>query len=223
MQLTKSNFNKFYNKHFSRVYRFVFYRVNMNREVAEDLTSEIFIKALRSFAVYDPAQSQNAWIMTIARNHVINHWRDRKDVIDIDQIAFKIEGTDGRDDLIKADDKYRLNIALCELDDKEKHIIELKYLLGYRYKEIGELLGKTAGAARIDAHRAMKNLKTIFENQNNSLTINKEVIAEDAEVKARNEEVLADGGEVMAKSAEVKVTSWDFNQATRKINHVDSQ
>jgi len=55
----------------------------VNKEIAEDLTSEIFLKALKNFATYNPDISQVAWIMTIARNHVINHWRDQKEVIDV--------------------------------------------------------------------------------------------------------------------------------------------
>ncbi|MDP2631254.1 MAG: sigma-70 family RNA polymerase sigma factor [Candidatus Uhrbacteria bacterium] len=172
MKLRKSSFNQFYRKHFDGVYRFVFYRVKMNKEVAEDLTSEIFIKALCNFSKFDPNISQVAWIMTIARNHVINHWRDQKEVIDIDQIAFKMEGADGRKELENIDDAMRLYSALNKLCKEDREIIELKYLLGYRYKEIGEIICKSAGAARIDAHRAMKKLRSVFETENSQKITN---------------------------------------------------
>jgi len=159
----KADFHHFYNTHFERVYRFVYFRVRMNKEVAEDITSEIFLKALKHFASYDPKQSHTAWIMTIARNTVINHYRDQKQIVDIDELAFALPGADGRDEATAADDARQLCEAMSLLRPKEREILELKYIEGYRYKEIGELLGKSAGAARIEAHRAMRNLKKILE------------------------------------------------------------
>jgi RNA polymerase sigma-70 factor (ECF subfamily) len=160
--MQKAEFRRFYEHHVDRVYRFILFRVGMRREVAEDLTSEIFMKALDHFADYDPEKSQSAWIMTIARNHLINHYRDKKEQIDIDDVAFTLMGSDGRTDAEVTDDRRCLYEALAELESEERKIIELKYLQGFPYGEIAELIKKTAGAARIEAHRAMKKLKSIF-------------------------------------------------------------
>lgn len=160
--MQKAEFKAFYSKHFDQVYRFVFFRVRSNDEVAQDLTSEIFMKALKAYAKYDPNKSQTAWIMTIARNHVINHYRDSKEAFDIDDIKFSLEGADGREDEMIEDDKRRLYDALNKLDPGEREVIEMKHLHGYRFKDIGEALGKTAGACRVEAHRAMKKLKKIL-------------------------------------------------------------
>jgi len=154
-----SDFRHFYDCHFDRVYRFVFFRVGNNEEVAQDVTSEIFMKALGAFANYDPKRSQTAWIMTIARNHVINHWRDRKETVDIDKLVFSLEGDDGRTVEETRDDIRTLQVALESLPPKDKRLIELKYILGYKYGEIAEELGKSTGAVRIETHRAMKKLK----------------------------------------------------------------
>lgn len=161
----QADFKRFYQKHFDRVYRFVFFRVQMNRDVAEDLTSEIFMKALKHFPSYDPKKSQYAWIMTIARNHLLNHWRDQKESIDIDDVAFCLEGTDGRSDAMKMDDCSEVYTALDQLSKKDRELIEMKYLLGYRYKEMSELLGRKAGTIRVETHRAMKKLKAIIEKR----------------------------------------------------------
>lgn len=160
--MQKADFKAFYDKHFDRVYRFVYFRVRNNVEVAEDLTSEIFIKALANFAKYDPEKSESAWILTIARNHVINHYRDQKESVDIDDMEFSLVGSDARKDEVVKDDERRLRDALDQLEKKDREIIELKHLMGYRFKEIGSLLGKSPGSCRIDAHRAMKKLKEIL-------------------------------------------------------------
>lgn len=163
--MQKTDFRRFYEHHVDRVYRFILFRVGLRKEVAEDLTSEIFIKALDHYADYDPEKSQSAWIMTIARNHLINHYRDKKEQIDIDDVAFELMGTDGRVDVAVTDDHRCLYEALDELEKEERQIIELKYLQGYPYGEIAHLISKTAGAARIEAHRAMKKLKEIFHKK----------------------------------------------------------
>lgn len=160
--MKSSDFRHFYDQHFDRVYRFVFFRVSNNVDVAEDLTSEIFMKALGAFAHYDPKRSQKAWIMTIARNHVINHWRDRKEHVDVDEIAFSLKGEDGREEEVKNDDQRLLLQAMEKLPPKDKRLVEMKYLLGYRYKEMGKELSKTSGAVRVETHRAMKKLKKIL-------------------------------------------------------------
>src|ERR1700722_12006351 len=78
------DFETFYGEHVDRVYRFVFFRSGQNRALAEDLTGEIFLKALEHFDSYNPALSKTAWIRTIARNHLINFWRDRKQTIPLE-------------------------------------------------------------------------------------------------------------------------------------------
>jgi len=160
--MEKTDFRRFYKKHVDKVYRFVYFRVGNNRDVAEDLTSEIFMKALNAFAKYDPAKSESAWINTIARNHLINHYRDRKDLDDIDDYAFKLEGEDGEETAVVNEETQFLQKALSELQPKEKLVVEMKYLEGYRYKDIGKILGKTAGAVRVEAHRAIVKLKKLL-------------------------------------------------------------
>ena len=163
MPIQSSDFRHFYERNMERVYRFVFFRVGNNVAVAEDLTSEIFMKALHAFAHYDPKRSQSAWIMTIARNHLINHWRDKKLHVDIDEIAFQMEGEDGQETVETKEDEQLLQHALAQLPEKDRRLIEMKHLLGYRYKDMAAELGKTSGAIRIETHRAMKKLKKILD------------------------------------------------------------
>jgi RNA polymerase sigma factor (sigma-70 family) len=153
------DFATFYDKHIDAVYRFVYFRVGQKREVAEDLTSDIFMSALEAFDRFDPARGEKAWIMTIARNKVINHWRDRKENVDIDDVAFTLVGEEGMETATSRDETATLKKAMDELKAPERSLIEKKYLLGYHYEEIAESIGKKAGAVRVETHRAMKKLK----------------------------------------------------------------
>lgn len=161
--MRKADFERFYDMHVDRVYRYVYFRVRQNTEVAEDLTSEIFLKALKHFPSYDPKRSQVAWIMTIAKNHVINHYRDQKEEVDVDEIAFHLEGSDGREEAVRSSEHELLYRAIEQLSAEERLLVEMKHLQGYRYKEIGEVVGKQPGAVRVQVHRAMKKLQSILE------------------------------------------------------------
>lgn len=156
------NFSKFYDQHFDAVYRFVYFRVSQNRAVAEDLTADIFTSALEAFQRFNPDLGSKAWIMTIARNKVINHWRDKKDSVDIDELAFSLEGEDGIAEAEKADDIRHLTKALHALKPQERLLIERKYLLGYHYQEVAIEIKKSVGAVRVETHRAMKKLKKLL-------------------------------------------------------------
>lgn len=158
------DFAKFYDTHFDAVYRFVYFRVSNNRALAEDLTADIFTSALAAFETFDPSRGEKAWIMTIARNKLINHWRDRKDAVDIEDVAFTLEGENGLRNVETADDVRHLQDAMRQLKPHERTLIEQKYLLGYRYKEIAANLDKQPGSARVETHRAMKKLKQLMKN-----------------------------------------------------------
>jgi len=142
--------------------------------LAEDLVSEIFIKALKNFDDYEEEKSKSAWIFTIARNHLTNHWRDTGKRVEISLEAidgenhFEIESqaeiktdllADGFEQFIKKDTERELWQALNKLSEDERQLVTLKYLSGYSYKEIGEMLKMSDGAAKVAAYRAMKKLK----------------------------------------------------------------
>ncbi len=159
-----TNFASFYDQHFDAVYRFVYFRVSQNRAVAEDLTADVFTSALEAFDRFDPERGAKAWIMTITRNKVINYWRDKKENVDLEDIAFSLEGSDGAKVAEKADDVRKLNDGLRKLKPLERSLVERKYLLGFRYKEIATEFGKTPGAVRVETHRAMRKLKTLLSS-----------------------------------------------------------
>jgi RNA polymerase sigma-70 factor (ECF subfamily) len=157
------DFGAFYDTHFDAVYRFVYFRVSQNTAIAEDLTADIFTSALAAFADFDPTRGEKAWIMTIARNKVINYWRDKKEHVDLDDIAFSLEGESGVKTTEAANDLDHLREAISQLKPHERRLIEQKYLLGYRYKEIATNLEKPAGSVRVETYRAMKKLKELMK------------------------------------------------------------
>lgn len=161
---SKKEFEKFYNTHVDKVYRFVFFRVGGNKELAQDLVSEIFIKALEHFSDYDETKSTSAWIITIAKNHLANYWRDKKPTSSLPE-----DEAESNDDfwlksaisLSKKDAlKREVGELLQKLDENTREIVTFHYILGYNYAEIAAMKNMSETAVKVAAHRAIKKLST---------------------------------------------------------------
>ncbi len=162
----KKEFEKFYNAHIDKVYRFVFFRTGGNKDLAQDLVSEIFIKAMEHFADYNEEKSVSAWIFTIAKNHLANYWRDRKPADSLpedeadssDSFWLKSAINSFKKDLVKRE----VADILEKLDENNREIVTLHYLLGYNYAEIAAIKGMSETAVKVAAHRAIKKLHTLI-------------------------------------------------------------
>jgi RNA polymerase sigma-70 factor, ECF subfamily len=94
-------FAQLYDAYLERVYRYVFFRVT-DEETAEDLTSQVFLKAWEHLDHYQLTSTPFlAWLYTIARNQVIDHYRTHKETLTLeDAVSLPAEG-DGVDDEVQ--------------------------------------------------------------------------------------------------------------------------
>jgi RNA polymerase sigma-70 factor (ECF subfamily) len=167
----KKEFERFYQDNIDKIYRFVFFRVNKDKELAEDLVSEIFIKALEHFESYDKKKSESAWLYAIAKNHIANYWRDKKDMESLPEldVSDDEEGVGLEDKWFatamqkfsQTSDRRLVYELISKLDAGEQKIVTFHYLFGYNYCEIGQMLGKSETAVKVMAHRALKKLQKI--------------------------------------------------------------
>ena len=153
-----ANFQRYYREFLPKIYRFVFFRVGQNREVAEDLASEIFIKALDNFDSFEEDKPFSPWIYQIAKNHLINYYRVAGRTLPMDEEfdapdalgEGRVTAFESRDDLMK---------ILNKLPAEKRRVLELKYLDGFSYKEIAQMLGEKELNLRVMVSRAIKELK----------------------------------------------------------------
>lgn len=157
----KRAFEQFYKENIDRIYRYVFFRVGRNKDIAEDLVSEIFMKSLKQFHKYDPEISKSAWIYRIAHNHLANHFRDTKPTADIDEMAFCLIGERGEETMEKIEATNQIEEALSQLEPSDRQLVTMKHLQGYSYKEMAQILEKSKDALKMATSRAMKKLKKI--------------------------------------------------------------
>lgn len=157
----KSEFERFYRENVDRIHRYVFFRVGRNRDVTEDLVSEIFLKAFNAFGSYDPAVSRSAWIYRIAHNHLANYYRDKKETVDLEDIAPFAVGERGQETMERQETRRFVTSALDRLPPEERRLVTMKYLEGYSYQDMAPILDKTASTLKVATFRAMKKLKTL--------------------------------------------------------------
>lgn len=162
----KAKFERFYRENIDRIYRYVFFRVGRNTGVAEDLVSEIFMKAFGAFDRYDETVSRSAWIYRIAHNHLANYYRDRKETTNLEDIAAVAVGERGEETMQRRETEIYLEKALWALSPEDRRLVTMKYLEGYGYEDMAPILGKSADALKVATHRAMKKLKTICSGSN---------------------------------------------------------
>ncbi len=153
---------RLYSEYFPKISRFVAYRVS-HKETAEDLVAEIFIKAWETLQGSNEISSFNAWIFTIARNKVIDHYRTKKEFTDLFELENLIEYEDGIVEAIDLDIASKKFLQAAEyLAPDQQQVVRLKFLEDLNNEEIAAIMDKTPGTIRVIQHRALTALKKYF-------------------------------------------------------------
>lgn len=148
-----------YERYFGDVFRFVLRRAG-NQELAADLTQEAFLKALLALPRYEHRGLPfRAWLFRIALNELRMHWRKKKEVV-IDMSYAQVKGLSEEFELrLEEDDMQRLAGALSALDEAKAQLIQLRYMDGMSFQEVGQVLGIGEDAAKMRTHRVLATLR----------------------------------------------------------------
>lgn len=156
----KQAFALIYRETVQPIYRYVYRRTN-NEQLAEDLTGDVFIKALEALPRYeDKGRPFLAWLYRIAHARVIDEYRrtDRRpDMQDIETMPIKFE-QDMDEGLQQATITNILQKALSQLTDDQQQVIILRFIEGLSLEEVGLAMGKKANAIKALQHRAVRAL-----------------------------------------------------------------
>jgi RNA polymerase sigma-70 factor, ECF subfamily len=134
--------------------------VLLSHEDAEDAVQEGFLHAHRALSRFRPDQPFGAWLHRIISNAALDLARRRK-VRDTDELV-DTHASPFRDPA-EADELHdRLASALTQLPDRQRSVLVLHDVEGYKHAEIGALLGIPEGTARSDLHHARAAMRTIL-------------------------------------------------------------
>jgi len=143
------------------------YRLVGNREEAEDLLQDVFVKVYRNLKSYDEGRKFSSWIYRIAHNEAVNHIKRRylKRFIsweDINSTKDKLEASNFEDgpaeDWLKVETAKEINEAVSRLPLKYRQVLVLRYFSDKSYDEISEILGKPLNTVGTLINRAKKKL-----------------------------------------------------------------
>lgn len=163
-------FSGIYDQYIEKIYRFIFLKVN-SQEVAQDLTSETFLKGWEAFK---KSQSPNpggekieniqAFLYQIARNLVTDFYREKGKTKIISAENMRI--IDPRDNLEEKatlnSDFEQIKANLANLKEDHQEVIILHYLNDLSIKEIAKTLNKPEGTIRVTLHRGLKELRELL-------------------------------------------------------------
>lgn len=160
-------FGQLYDRYVDVVFRYVQYRVS-NSTLAEDLTSETFLRALRRISSYTwQGRDFGAWLVTIARNLIADHYKSgryRLEVATSDLVeAGADRSTDGPEDEVLAGlTNATLIEAVKQLNAEQQECIALRFLQGMSVAETAQIMGKNEGAIKALQYRAVKSLSRLL-------------------------------------------------------------
>jgi len=170
-------FEKIYRHFFSKIHRYISLRI-LNKDIAEDLTSEVFIRVYRNLnKVNLNAITIKIWIYKIARNLIIDYFRSSQNKINMKSLdeylerGKELESLDSalvdRRKTVLEDRQFKnekLIDALNSLPETQREIIFLRYVEDMDFKSISFLLNKREIALRALKFRALENLKSKLIN-----------------------------------------------------------
>lgn len=153
-------FTRLYRDLHPLVARFVARRVD-SRADAEELVAEVFRRLVEHLGDFDQARgSVRAWVLRIARNAVIDHYRTRKSPIALEAIADGLCELAGPLDHLLADERAaRVRALLDSFPLETRRLLALRYGDGLRHAEIAELLGLGEAVVRKRISRAVRELR----------------------------------------------------------------
>ena len=170
----RNAFDDLMRKYYPRILNFA-YRFSGSRQLAEDLTQDVFMKVYRSAARYRPRSKFQTWLYTIAKNTCLNELRRKRA-----QVLSLNEGprTDGSElskelpdpaadpatEFLQKETEAQVRAAINDLSAKQKIAVILRRYEGFTYAEIASTLDVTEKAVKSLLSRAKVNLKNALSD-----------------------------------------------------------
>ena len=161
-------FAELYSEYIGKIYRFILFKVQ-TREEAEDLSAEVFLRAWQHLCQRQrPVYSLRAFLYQVAKNIVIDFYRQRTQrgaSVSTEQVA---EVSDRKQQQIFLQVERSLELAAVErslrhLKDEYKDVVLLRYVEELSVGEIAQIVGKSRGTVRVMLYRALRIIRELLK------------------------------------------------------------
>jgi RNA polymerase sigma-70 factor, ECF subfamily len=156
-------FSDWYDTAVSRVYGFIHGRTGGDSSLAEDITAQAFLEAIRARHTFDGRSDPVTWICSIARNRLLDHYRTeaRNRTRHLRLVVTELVA-DERAPWDQVDDRDAALASLAALPPIERTALILRYLDGYSVRETARLIGRTEPATESLLMRARDRVRAAF-------------------------------------------------------------
>lgn len=160
MQHLDKIFTEIYDQYVDKVFRFIFLKVS-SQEISQDLCSEVFLRYWKSLNLGTQIENPRAFLYQIARNLVIDHYRekDRAKLVSLENIKIEAPNIDLEKQTDLVSEINQVEKGLRQLKQDYQDVLIWHYLDDLSVSEIAEMMNKAENAVRVTIHRALKELR----------------------------------------------------------------
>jgi RNA polymerase sigma factor (sigma-70 family) len=155
-------FNRLYDRYVQPVYRYLFSRLG-NPQEAEDLTSQTFLKALEVFPRYRHNGHFAAWLFSIARSKLVDHWRAARNLGAAPDETLPGEFVDPLQQVIETERVQALRQLVAQLPEDDQELLRLRFTAGLSFGEVATLLGRSEDAVKKAVYRLLARIQNQME------------------------------------------------------------
>lgn len=158
------SFPELYDAYFDAVNRYLRSRAHHYWD-GDDLTAQVFMKALEHFHQYDRSKSFEAWIFRIAHNTFIDYTRKKKDV-PVGEERVLVDRSDAtwqpEERALSKEAREEIQRTMEQLSPDQRDVLMLRYFGDLKHSQVSEVIGKSETAIKVIAKRALAKLRRIY-------------------------------------------------------------
>jgi RNA polymerase sigma-70 factor, ECF subfamily len=163
IQQDPTAFRRLYEQYARPIYRYL-HSIVGNQADAEDLTSQVFLKALEDLDKFRNQGGFRAWLFTIARSKAMDAYRKRRRELPLDEVNLPSREPDPLATAIHQDEVDRMRKRIHALPEAEQELIRLRFVAGLGFAEIGTVLKRSEGAVKKELYRLLDRLGEQMED-----------------------------------------------------------
>ena len=162
--MNTQEFQIFYHENLGLIYRYVYNKVG-NREEAEDLTSQVFLKAMRGIDFNRGSQGSRTWLFRVAYTTIADYWRVHYRAATKSLDALLEAGWEGptNEEIVisSSESAERVQRILQALSQRDREVLTCRFLLKLSVRETAVRMGLTETNVKVMQYRALKRAATL--------------------------------------------------------------
>ncbi|MFA9556630.1 RNA polymerase sigma factor SigX [Evansella sp. AB-rgal1] len=164
----REEFDRLYDTYHNTLFQYLYYMVR-NREVAEELVQEVYIKVLHSYQSFEGKSSEKTWLYSVAKHVGIDYirsqsrkkrkWEGQKFEWSEKEFEIPDHALLPEEVLVQKDELQQIYNVLKQCSEDQQQVIILRYIQALSITETADVLGWTESKVKTTQHRAIKALK----------------------------------------------------------------